>query len=351
MKRVAVGVGLFALALGAFVVFYILVPAGFFKTIQPHFSGTKLSIELPIPGPEDIFLDRETNQLIISVEDRRKNLLNPGSSRGGLYALDMATLQLTELTTQALPDFHPHGISFWRTDSGQKFLFVINHLSEQRHVVERFEWKADSLIHLESIQDSTLMTHPNDLVAVGERSFYVTNDHYYLKGFNRTLEEYLQRKVSYVNYYDGAGFKVVARDIGYANGINTSPDGETVFVSSTTGFSILVYAKNSDGSLQQTDEIKLDTTPDNIDLDEQGNLLIACHPQVLKFVSHAKDAKSLSPSQVLKIKYRGVGDHSIEEIFLNDGDYSASSTAILSKDQLIIGSVFEKSILLCTLEN
>lgn len=350
MRKIIVVMGIVLLLIAAFVIFYILYPAGTFKTIKPHFIGTQSTLTLPVPGPEDILIDRDSNQLLISADDRRANLLNPGSVRGALYVYDLITHRLTELDTRGIVDFHPHGISMWKNDSGKRFLFVINHLSAEESAIERFEWTNDSLVHLESISDSNAMTHPNDLAAVNERQFYVTNDHYYTKGLQRKLEEYLQRKISFVNYYDGTHFRVVAENIGYANGINASQDRNTIFVSSTTGLSVLVYERSNDGSLDNIDEIHIGTGPDNIDIDREGNLFIACHPQLLKFVAHAKDPKNVSPSQVIKIQYQSVGEYSVEEVFLNDGEYSGSSTAISHNTSLIIGSVFEQSILMCTPE-
>jgi arylesterase/paraoxonase len=230
-------------------------------------------------------------------------------------------------------------------------LFVINHQQSGRQVVEKFKWQNDSLEHIESIEDSLIMTSPNDLVAVDERRFYVTNDHYYMKGPQRVLEEYLQRAISYVNYYDGNTFRTVAEGIGYANGINQSPDGHYIFVAACTGRSIFVYKKDEAGSLTKIEEINVGTGPDNIDFDEEGNLLVACHPQLLKFVAHAKDVKKHSPSQVLKIKFNGPDDFTVNEVLLNDGfTYSGSSIAVTYGNTLLIGSVFEPSLLYCTLK-
>lgn len=260
--------------------------------------------------------------------------------------------KLKNITPVGVTDFHPHGISLWREPDGRAFLFVVNHRKNySEHVIERFEWKNDSLIHIESIQDVDLMTSPNDVTAVGGRSFYVTNDHGYSKpGVGRTLEDYLQRAISYVNYYDGVSFKKVATGIAYANGINQSADHSKIYVASTTGRKVMVYTRDiPSGALSLEEEIKVETGVDNIELDNQGALWIGCHPQLLKFVAHATDPAKFSPSQVIKITQDKTG-YVVEEIFLNDGTtYSGSSVAAIYNNTLLIGSVFEKSIILCTL--
>jgi arylesterase/paraoxonase len=195
------------------------------------------------------------------------------------------------------------------------------------------------------------MTSPNDLVAVGNRSFYVTNDHYYAhRGIGRTLEDYLQRAIAYVNYYDGHTFKKVAEGIAYPNGIAASTDQMQLFVASTTGRKILVYDRDIiSGTLTLKQEIQTGTGVDNIELDEKGALLIGCHPQLLKFASHAVDASKFSPSQVIKLTHDDDQHYQVEEVFLNNGqDYSGSSVAAVYQNTMLIGSVFEKSMLICT---
>jgi arylesterase / paraoxonase len=338
-----------------YVAFGILVPAGMFKTISPHFEGKIQKLELPIAGPEDITIDRQTGFAFISVDDRRVNNKNPATLDGAILLMDLSDSihGLKNITPTGFQDFHPHGISLWTEPDGRQFLFVVNHRQKSwEQVIERFAWRNDSLIHLESIIDANLMTSPNDVTAVGERSFYVTNDHAYSKsGINRTLEDYLQRAISYVNYYDGASFRKVATGIAYANGINRSADLRQLYVAACTGRKVLIYDRNTtSGELTLELEIDVNTGVDNIELDENGSLWIGSHPQLLKFVAHAADPAKFSPSQVIKLSKDKDGKYQLEEIFLNDGSsYSGSTVAAVYKDKILIGSVFEKNFLVCTL--
>jgi arylesterase / paraoxonase len=338
-----------------YVVFGILVPAGMFKTISPHFEGNIQKQELPIAGPEDITIDAQMGLAFISVDDRRVNNKNPATLEGAILLMDLSDSipSLKNITPPGFQDFHPHGISLWTEPDGRQFLFVVNHRQKSwEQVIERFAWRNDSLIHLESIIDANLMTSPNDVSAVGERSFYVTNDHAYSKnGINRTLEDYLQRAISYVNYYDGESFRKVATGIAYANGINRSADLNQLYVAACTGRKVLIYDRNpSNGELTLEQEINVNTGVDNIELDENGSLWIGSHPQLLKFVAHAADPAKFSPSQVIKLSKDKDGKYRLEEIFLNDGSsYSGSTVAAVYKDKILIGSVFEKTFLVCTL--
>jgi len=342
-------------AIIGYAVIGILIPAGVFKTIHPHFDGAVQKMVSPIAGPEDITIDQQTGIAFISADDRRANMKQPGRVQGGILVMNLndSILTLRDVTPSHLDDFHPHGISLWHENDGRTFLFVISHRQKNpAHVVERFEWRNDSLIHLESISDPDRMTSPNDLVAVGERSFYVTNDHYYAqRGMGRTLEDYLQRAIAYVSYFDGTSFTTVAEGIAYPNGITLSPDHSKIIVAATTGRKVLIYDRDqTSGALTLSEEIPLNTGVDNIEVDDQGALWIGCHPQLLKFAGHAADERKFSPSQVLKLTPNTSGHYTTEEIFLNDGtSYSGSSVAAVYKNTMLIGSVFENSILVCTL--
>jgi arylesterase/paraoxonase len=152
---------------------------------------------------------------------------------------------------------------------------------------------------------------------------------------------------SYVLYYDGNDFKKAAQDIAYANGVNVSHDGQTIYVAACVGLKINVYARDiASGALTLKNEIPLGTGVDNIELDTAGNLWVAAHPQLLTFTRHAKDAGKHSPSEVLKISFDANGDYKIDQIYLNGGEeISGSSVGAVFENKLLIGSVFENHFL------
>ena len=176
MKRILVVATALLIAIALGVTLGILRPAGVFRDIVPHFDGSANRIPLPIPGPEDIAVDNLGRLAFVSVDDRRAGLSAPGSTRGGILVFDplSKTPSLRDVTPPGLADFHPHGISLWRSPDGRLLLYAVSHRQRDgSHAVERFEWRHDSLLHLESIVDAEHMTSPNDVAAVGERSFYV----------------------------------------------------------------------------------------------------------------------------------------------------------------------------------
>jgi len=166
-------------------------------------------------------------------------------------------------------------------------------------------------------------------------------------------EEYLQLARSYVLYYDGKNFRKVAEGLAYANGINMSSDGQTVYVAATVGQKIYVYNRDrSTGDLSLRSTIEAGTGVDNIEIDQKGDLWIGCHPKLLTFVKYSKSPGVLSPSQVIKVEKRTSGSYEVKEIYLNNGQLmSGSSVAAVFKDTLLIGSVFDERFLLCNLQN
>lgn len=332
------------LAILVIILFFVgrlLINSGFFREITPHFKGNMIKIQ-GFQGNEDATVDRKTGIALISSPafDLDKN--------GDIFMVNLneASPKPVNLTTK-LPfsSFHPHGICLYESANGDKKLFVINHRNTG-HYIEIFQFMDSSLVHLESIQNP-LFVSPNDIVVVGDRQFYLTNDHDEPLSDWRSKKDILQIPMGNVCFYDGKNAKVVTDGILYANGINKSLDSKTIFVASASGRKILVYDRNSQTeTLTESDQIAING-PDNIEIDEAGNLWVGCHPKLLKFLAHSKDHTKISPSEIIKITYKGKGTAQLESIYLNDGsEISASTVGVAYQDKLLIGSVFEGFVLL-----
>ena len=325
--------------------------AGEFKKINPNFDAECEAIS-GVLSSEDITIDPKTGIAFISSADRRTRW-SSGShvQKGAIYGFDLNSRdpELVNLKADFSKEFNPHGIGLWIGGNGNPSLFVVNHRRDG-HFVEIFDFKNNKLIHRESIEGA-LMHSPNDVIPVGPRAFYVTNDHGNTSELGRVVEKYLQLARSLVLYYDRNDFRIVAEGLAYSNGINLSPDGGTVYVAATVGQEVCVYDRDKDtGDLKLRHTIELGTGPDNIEVDESGNLWIGCHPKLLTFVKYSKDSEKLSPSQVLKVTVQKPGSYTVDEIYLNSGEpLSGSSVAAVFGDTMLIGSVFDARVLLCRL--
>ncbi len=324
----------------------LLINAGVFTKISPHFNGNITEVN-GFEGAEDITIDQEMGHAFVSSND----FTNPKSTKGAIFLLNLNDSVPKPLNISGvLPfDFHPHGISFFKSEKAQKSLFVINHRAKGQFI-EIFDWDGTALKHKKSIADPLIIS-PNDVLAVGENSFYFTNDHNEAPSKWRSNKDLLQIPMGNICYFDGKTTKIVAGGFLYANGINISLDKKTVFMAEVSNKKIKVYERNTqNGSLTEKDEIAIHGA-DNIEIDAQGNLWAGCHVNLLAFLAHSKDQTELSPSEIVKIKYNGIGNYSLESIYQNNGKpLSGASVGTVYQNKLLIGSVFENKILLGNLK-
>lgn len=190
----------------------------------------------------------------------------------------------------------------------------------------------------------------NDVVAIDQDQFYASIDRGSLTPLGRTLEAYGRLKRGGVAYGDASGIRKIEGDLIFPNGIQLSPDGQTLFVAETTGERLLTYARDVDtNALTLISETEIDSGLDNLEWDEDGSLWIGSHPRAIDFPAHGKDATARSPSQVLKVSFDGESLE-VEEVYLNDGNpLSGSSVGAPYSKGFLIGAVFEPFILDCAM--
>ncbi|KYK53990.1 serum paraoxonase/arylesterase family protein [Drechmeria coniospora] len=149
------------------------------------------------------------------------------TSRGSFKVIDPKTMHVKSLPLQNFDKpFVTHGIDVLE-DSDRPlgeavWIFAVNHVPNDEHyakhvegapksrsVVEVFHYLigTDSVRHIRTVSHS-LITTPNDILALTPTSFFVTNDHHYREGFMRRVEDmFWGAKWSNTVYvqYEGAG--------------------------------------------------------------------------------------------------------------------------------------------------
>ena len=334
------------LALTSLYLVHTLNEAGVFYLGYDHFNGSIRQFSSP-PGIEDLTIDHTSGIAYFSSQNRRNR-----TDYGQIFFRDLnekgSKFQAFKLSKM---DIHPHGISLYKKSPNEKYLFVIHHRKESSSIL-KFRIKQDSLL-LEKEFHHALILHPNDLHAVDENSFYLTNDHTSKKGFKRFFLDFFRIKNGNVVFYDSGKAAVVINKLPYPNGIKNSLDNRFLYITTTLGNKLHIYKhqKNFERRIL-VDEKYLFSAPDNIELDKYGDLWIACHPNSLKFTQHAMDSTKKSPSQILKVVYLPETDYKFlqEEVFLDSGKtLSGASTAAWwvtdSTNILLVGSVFERKYL------
>ena len=311
----------------------------------PHFAGVCEALELD-GSAEDIQIDREHGLAYLSVIDRRA-LASGGDVQGKIMRLDLNsdTPRLEPAIIDPPGHFRPHGISLFIDDKGLRSLIAINHPVDRttgKNLIELFHETRRGLFRHVDTFSHPLMKNPNDLVAVGPRQFYVANDN----GAAR------DGSLTNLVYFDGVSAIAVADDIASGGGINVSADGNTLYVSETGGKVMRVLSRDpADGSVTTIDRIELGTSPDNIDVAEDGSLWIGAHSNLLALVLHFI-AGTDAPSQVLRVEIDDADDVMIDEIYLNRGEeISASSVGVTYGNKLLIGSITAPKILICEMDS
>ncbi|NCP20397.1 MAG: hypothetical protein GW847_00175 [Zetaproteobacteria bacterium] len=333
-------------------VFKMLYIGGAFKSINNFNLGKTEYIYTNMAGTEDIDFDSKHQLLLISSSNRWASMLKNENRIDNIYALDVNDTLNTNpkrILNTFRGEFHPHGISIVQQDSST-YVFVVNH-NKKGSFVEKFLFKNGTLMHLKTYEND-LMFSPNDVAAVTDSTFYVTNDHGYRSKFKQTLENYLQLPKSYLLYFDGTNYKKVVSGLKYANGVNLSNDKSEVYLATTTGQKLYIYTKSAQGTLKLRHYVNTHTGIDNITVDSQGDLWLAAHPKLLKFSQHAKDSTKISPSEVIRIHKLPNGIYKQEKIYLNNGlEISGTSVAYKFKNYIFIGDVFQHKLLKINLSN
>lgn len=331
---------------------YTIWLGGAYRNIEPFTAGQCVTVEAP-PGPEDMAILPGGHAAIIASQDRRDR-----AAQGGLYLYDLTSRpgRLTRLELPPSLPFHPHGMGLFAAPDGQIFLHVINHRSADRHTVEIFllQLAADgtpTVRHRGSVA-SDLFVHPNGIAAAGPESFYLTNDRGSGPRWMHMAENLLQLSRSTLVYHDGRFARVVAEDIAFANGIEVSTDGGTVLAGSTLWRMLLAFTREpASGMLLRIGSLPLPMGPDNIRRDDNGDLWVAGHPNAFAFIGHAMDPQKESPSMVLRVSRDNRGATRVQEIFADPGSLiSGASVAVHNQGRLLIGAVFQSTLLDCQLD-
>jgi arylesterase/paraoxonase len=301
-------------------------------------------------GTEDILVDRSNGYVFVSAWNQERHLVT-SNTPDGIYGFSAAEPGNIEyLTPDGPDDFNPHGISLW-SDDQYKRLFAVNHKTNGDHTVEIFDVAENhQLQHIKTVQFEDMYS-PNDVQAVGPDSFYATND----RGpTDSTLSKQLGVllvPLSTLVYYDGQTGRTVATGLTYANGISKSNDSQFIYAAESTPRALVVYKRDTEtGDLERLKTHTLNHAPDNIDVDEQGVLWIAGHPNAFTYLSYTKDPENkVAPSHVLTLDVN-TGERT--DIYYNNSDQiSGSTTGISYKNRLFMGAAHENFILMCDLKS
>ena len=319
-------------------------------------------------GVEDIVIDHERGFAYLSATDRRDKT----RGRGAIYRIPLhfgtAPLPLTDITLGEPVDFHPHGIDLLIDDDGERRLFVVSHdkgrrANEGARVLIYKLGETGYLELEESVVDADLLYHPNDVAAVGPRSFFATQDFSAPSSSKQERIDIKRRRKTGHLVYAHKGEMTIA-DVGgfaMANGVAYDAASDTLYVSETLTKELHAYRVTETGGLIPLDRTKISAFPDNFAFSEHGDLYIAGNLHNKSFAEHMQDGSNPSPSGVVRFQRPSNGnalasDH--EDIMITSGlpafdaeeGLSGISVAAAHGDVLLLGSVYEPRIWRCEMD-
>ena len=339
----------YLIALGALAVVAVVVWLGIsfrqFETITPV-GNLDCTPVVGVYGPADIEPIPDSSSAYVSSFDRRGDAL-----RGALLRFDtdnpLDNASWRDRTGGRPAAFEPMGIDLYRLrlpdGNWLNRLFVVN-LAGPEVLLYDVDNQGD-LVLRERFSDPRL-TSPNDVVATGPRSFYVTNDTASGRQSMRGRFDFLLGlRSGMVLQYDGNSWSDVASGLAFPNGLALSEDGETLYLAEMRAKSLARYHRDPETDvLTAMDAVQLDTFPDNLFIDRDGNVIIGTIPQPLSFSAYGRGLKDTAPSSVIRVSESGI----VETLFQDPGEVlSAATVGVEVNGHLLIGSRAADRFLMC----
>lgn len=331
-----------------------------------------------VEGPEDIVVDTDRGVAYISAYNRFRlkaeiSAGGPLTTKGGIFRLDLDDLAGSgEITVRDLSasfaarqPFRPHGIALYAPDGRGQALFVIN----RRHIMVEGQPRIDPTVEIFDLEGQTiedlgspvatirdpLMCGPNDLVALDNRRFLVSNDHGACTPGAQFIEELLGWKDAYVLAFEGGRPRVVASRIGYANGLALTPKSagrQKLLVSATRDKAVHIYDLEAllagDGSIEPERSIALPGSPDNFSWDAEGRLYLAVFPNIYRFAAFMRGWFGIdtAPGGMVRLDWRSPAEPPYLHIFPGQ-TLNGVTVAAPYGDWLMVASGFDNKLLVC----
>ncbi|GAA5939653.1 hypothetical protein JCM10213_009152 [Rhodosporidiobolus nylandii] len=303
----------------------------------------------------------------------------PAVSADYIAVLDLSTLSYYRLALKGLPaeagGIWVHGLDVFRDplDAKKLTIFLNSHrppkdrssapLVGADSVVEILEHRSGSgeANWIKTVQHQAVRT-PNNLVAMGARTFFVSNDHAHKAHWTRRYE-LLWPIPSDIVYCDASSAlpacKVAASKVIYPNGIAKGP-GNLLYSGSTLGGFVQVWEIQSDFSLSPLQRVPIKRPIDNIHVATDGSIFVTTLAKVLDFIAAGKDGGMSGKTAAVEAwRVTNATDaaeprnrkYKAELAFADTGEIvSASTTAAPYKNQLLLTGIFSKEVVLCVLE-
>ena len=303
-----------------------------------------------IAGAGDIEPLPETSSAYLAAFDRRGEGGEP-ATRGQIVLFDtenpLDSGSWRDRTGGVPAAFVPSGLDLYRTQlpDGRTLtrLFVVNLAGPEVVVFDADE--RGELTVAERVSDPRL-TSPNDVVATGPRSFYVTNDTASGRSTLRgKLDFLLGLRTGSILDYDGNSWAEVQTGLAFPNGLALSEDGETLFLAEMRSRTLLRYDRDpATDTLRPAGSTELPSFPNNLSVTAGGEVLVGALPQPLATSAYGEGLRERAASEVLRVAPGGV----VSTLLRDSGDtLSAATMATEVAGRILVGSRAADRFLMC----
>ena len=335
--RVLVSLGVVVLSIG-------LVALWLFAPVEPvaaqfgpedcrRVDLTDRATGAPIRGAEDLALLPDGQRIVLAAHDRS----DPTRPDGGLYILGLwalrsvSSLELENLVPVARRSrpFRPHGIAV--SDDGRR-LALVNRPAPRSAEIEIGDLTRRGWLFQNRITGAALC-RANDVDFVQNQreteALTVTLDRAHC---GPSIGDLLPGSTTgRMALWDDGGFRIIRDGLAFPNGLSGG------YVAETRKNRVL---------RPRGEPIRLPGGPDNITRIDRTNLLIAVHPSLRRLWLYLNGILPTAPSRIVRAH---VLTSEVEVLFDDPQGaiFSGATSAILTEDLLVAGSVGDQGLLVC----
>ncbi|MEP1443291.1 MAG: hypothetical protein ABJK39_09810 [Hyphomicrobiales bacterium] len=342
---------------------------------------------LSVLGAEDM-AKLPGGDLLVTAYDRRSTAQHGVPPEGGVYIVPATQLDQREIKVSSIFDtmpggLRPHGVdTYIHKDGTTHAAFVNRSYTFQNHdvistpTIVRFAM-ANGLVSKPEILEGERYCRANDIVlSIGQKPTvdqeervygninqtpinpqnnknlntvgHVTLDRAQCHGLSALLENVRGEKKGAFELLPPSSvgpFIERERTLAFPNGIGIQfkdrplSDNNFLVVAETRANQLRYFPKTD-----RRDVVKLDGSPDNLNVGKPGIIQVAVHPSLIKLALYRYGWTSYAPSRIQKVTGTQV-------LTLFDDPsgrtYSAASIAVQTAGKLVLGSVGDEGLLVC----
>lgn len=307
----------------------------------------------PVIGVEDMAYDEQSGQIYLSAYDRR------GGNSGGIYMLNknnnLDRLPLPSTDPQA---YWPHGFYLSHQDNQADLNVIERDLrvkGQQKARISQYSWntaKPNDIQLVRRIEDD-LLCAANDLTFVPsgfnhESAYYITRDHETCGLWRQKWDNVFRPKSSsLLRMRQDAEAKptVIIKKLSYANGVAPHPYGGLYIGETRAQRLSQQFGTFKTPPHHSQGNVTLPGGPDNLTVTEQGDILAALHPNLIRFAAFRAGWGSRVKSRFAII----APDKSVNTYDVPADIMSGATVALKVDKSVYLGGAFDNGIAVCSL--